>query len=137
MYRHGPTQYHQCMSDPISRPWPPPPDLPSIQELVRTADVEGFIAAHGSQQDEYQPEEDELFHAIHGLPTADLLVANLLPPLERIWTHSFNLDEEALARRRPALLSLAKEIERFFGPESQPRTRSEILADTQPIDPAQ
>ena len=115
------------MSDPTSRPWPPPPDLPSIQELVRTADIEHHIA-EGAPADEYQPEEDLLFEAIHKLPTDALLATNLLPPLERIWQQSFSLDDEALAARRPALLSLAKEIERFFGPESQPRTRAQILS---------
>lgn len=117
------------MSNPVSRPWPPPPDLPSIQELVRTADIEHHIA-EGAPADEYQPEEDLLFEAIYALPTDALLAINLLPPLERIWQQSFSLDDEALATRRPALLSLAKEIERFFGPESKPRTRDQILTDT-------
>lgn len=36
----------------MSRPWPPPPDLDSIQELVANADVEGFIA-DGAPVDEY------------------------------------------------------------------------------------
>ena len=116
------------MSDPVSRPWPPPPDLPSIQELVRTADVEGLISGHGAPQDEYEPEEELLFDAIHALPTDELLSANILPPLERIWSKSFHLDEEEMAQRRPHLLSLAKEIERFFGPESKPVTRGDILA---------
>ena len=115
------------MSDPVSRPWPPPPDLPSIQELVRTADVEGHLA-EGAPQDEYEPEEDDLFQAIHSLPTDALLSANILPHLEQIWRASFNLSEEDLAARRPKLLSLAKEIERFFGPESKPVTRGDILA---------
>ena len=112
----------------MSKPWPPPPDLPSIQELVRAADPEGLLA-EGAPADEYDPEERALFAAIQHLPTASLLAANVMPLLEPIWTQSFNLDEPSLAQRRPALLSLAKEIERFFGPESKPRTRAEILAD--------
>ena len=119
------------MSNPTSRPWPPPPDLPSIQELVRTADIESHLA-EGSPADEYQPEEDALFDAIHALPTDQLLAANLMPHLERIWQQSFSLSEDQLAERRPKLLSLAKEIERFFGPESKPRTRAEILAGDHP-----
>ena len=112
---------------PASRPWPPPPDLPSIQELVRTADPEGHLA-DGAPQDEYEPEESELLAAIHHLPTAELVTANILPPLEQIWQRAFQLSPEALAERRPKLLALAKEIERFFGPESQPVTRGDILA---------
>lgn len=123
------------MSSTISRPWPPPPDLPSIQELVRTADIEGHIAA-GASADEYEPEEDLLFDAIHALPTGQILASNLLPPLERIWQQSFSLSAEQLAARRPALLSLAKEIERFFGPESTPRTRAQILSDNASGTPA-
>ncbi len=119
------------MSNPESRPWPPPPDLPSIQELVRTADIESHLA-DGAAQDEYEPEEDQILAAIQHLPTAELVTANLLPPLERIWQQAFSLTPEALAQRRPKLLALAKEIERFFGPESQPRTRGEILAESQP-----
>ena len=123
------------MSGPELRPWPPPPDLPSIQELVRTSDPESFIAG-GANADEYEPEEEALLDALRGLATADILTTNILPPLERIWKQAFSLSEEALAGRRPALLGLAKEIERFFGPESQPRTRGDILRDNAAHGPA-
>ncbi|ADW68422.1 hypothetical protein [Granulicella tundricola] len=113
----------------MSAPWPPPPDLHSIQELVRAADPEKHLA-EGAPADEYEPEEQSIFEAIHHLSTADLLVPNILPPIEHIWTKSFSLNAEDLAERRPALLSLAKEIERFFGPESKPRTRAEIIASS-------
>ena len=112
----------------MPQPWPPPPDLASIQELVRTADPEKHLA-DGAPADEYEPEEERIFIALKHLPTADLLAANILPLVEPIWQRSFSLGEEELAQRRPALLSLAKEIERFFGPESKPRTRAQILAD--------
>ncbi len=123
------------MSAPASRPWPPPPDLPSIQELVRTADPEGHLA-EGAAADEYEPEEEALLAALQGLPTAELITANILPPLERIWQQSFSLSDDQLAERRPKLLALAKEIERFFGPQSQPRTRAQILADNAAGKPA-
>ena len=112
-------------------PWPPPPDLASIQELVRAADPEGHLA-EGAPADEYEPEEQAILHALAGLPTADLILANTLPRIEQVWIASFRLTPEQLATRQPALLSLAKEIERFFGPESKPRTRAQILADTGP-----
>ena len=44
-------------------PWPPPPDLESIRDLMRAADPEGHIA-DGSPADEYEPEEEQLFAAI-------------------------------------------------------------------------
>ncbi len=123
------------MSDPVSRPWPPPPDLPSIQELVRTADPEGLIA-DGAPADEYDPEESALLDALHALQPAEILAANILPPLERIWQKNFSLSDAALQERLPKLLSLAKEIERFFGPQSQPRTRADILRDNAAGTPA-
>jgi hypothetical protein len=115
----------------MSTPWPPPPDLASIQDLVRAADPEGFLKAPGAPQDEYDPEERALLAALPST-TADLITANILPPLEEIWQRSFSLGDDELSQRRPALLALAKEIERFFGPDSKPRTRAQILADGQP-----
>ncbi|SNS95623.1 hypothetical protein SAMN05421770_103218 [Granulicella rosea] len=106
----------------MSKPWPPPPDLASIQELVRTADPEGHIA-DGAPADEYEPEEELIFEAIQHIATADLLAENLLPIIEPIWQQSFALDSAAMAERRPALLSLAQQIERFFGPEAKPQVR--------------
>ncbi|MGI4827478.1 MAG: hypothetical protein ACRYFU_04695 [Janthinobacterium lividum] len=112
----------------MSAPWPPPPDLASIQELVRAADPLKHLA-EGAPVDEYEPEEQSLFAAIQHLSTANLLVANLMPIIEPIFQQSFSLDEQALAEIRPKLLSLAREIERFFGPEATPRTREQILHD--------
>lgn len=123
------------MADPVSRPWPPPPDLPSIQELVRTADPEGLIA-DGAPADEYDPEENGLLEVLHGLASAEIIAVNILTPLEGIWQKSFSLSEAELAERRPKLLALAKEIERFFGPQSQPRTRADILRDNASGTPA-
>lgn len=107
----------------MSKPWPPPPDLESIQQLMREADPEGHLA-EGAPADEYEPEEEELFAAIHDHTTADLLAANLLPILEGIWRKSFSLSDAALAEREPALRGLAQQIERFFGPEAKPQVRN-------------
>ncbi len=107
----------------MSKPWPPPPDLESIQDLMREADPEGHIA-DGAPADEYEPEEEQLFAAIQYHPTADLLATNILPILEAIWRSSFSLDDAALTQRRPALLALAQQIERFFGPAAQPQVRN-------------
>ena len=105
-----------------SKPWPPPPDLHSIQELVATADVDGFIG-EGGPADEYETEADALFAQIQGFSTAELLAARILPILEGIWQSSFQLGPAELAERRPKLLELAGEIERFFGPSAQPQVR--------------
>ena len=114
----------------MSAPWPPPPDLASIRELVRAADPLRHLA-EGAPADEYEPEEQSLFAAVQHLSTENLLTANLLPILEPIFQQSFSLTGEALAEIRPSLLALAREIERFFGPEAQPRTREQIVEDKQ------
>ena len=109
-------------TDPSSKPWPPPPDRASLQELVATADVDGFIA-DGAHADEYETEADELFTSIKDFPTAELVTAGLLPILEGIWGRSFKLSAADLAERRPKLTELAGQIERFFGPAAQPQVR--------------
>ena len=104
--------------------WPPPPDIDSIQELVATADVEGFIA-EGSPTDEYETEAELLFNRIENFPTADLTTAKILPILEDIWERSFELTEAGVAMRQPKLTELAAQIERFFGPAAQPQVRGQ------------
>ena len=104
--------------------WPPPPDLASIKELVRDADTEKFIA-NGSPADEYDHEAEQLHATIAHLPTADLVVSNILPHTESIWGRSFAYDDEALARARPNLEALAQQIARFFGPEAKPQVREQ------------
>ncbi len=106
----------------MSAPWPPPPDLESIQQLVREADIEGHLA-EGAPADEYEPEEDDLFAAIAHLPTAQLTAATLQPIIEDIWRKSFNLKDADIASRTPPITVLAAQIERFFGPEAKPQVR--------------
>jgi hypothetical protein len=103
--------------------WPPPVDLESLQQLVREADPEGYLAG-GAPADEYEPEEEDLFAAIRGFSTAELTTATLQPILEELWRKSFTLNDSQIATRAPALLSLAQQIERFFGPEAEPQVRS-------------
>jgi hypothetical protein len=104
-----------------AQPWPPPPDLASIAELVRAADPEGYLA-QGDPADEYEPEEQAIFAAIAGWPTARLTAENILPEIERVWLENF--DHRVLpSPTRPALVSLAEQIERFFGPAARPLTR--------------
>jgi hypothetical protein len=107
------------------KPWPPPPDIESIQELVATADIEGFIA-EGAPADEYETEAELLFLQIENLPTAELTPDTILPLAEDVWARGFSLDAEALMKRREKLLTLAQEIARFFGPEAQPQVRGAI-----------
>jgi hypothetical protein len=105
-----------------SAPWPPPPDLESIRDLVRSADPEGHLA-EGAPLDEYDPEAEAIFAFIAHLPTDQLTSINLLPIVERVWRDSFAHTNEAIATSRIALEGLAQQIARFFGPEAQPQTR--------------
>jgi hypothetical protein len=105
-------------------PWPPPPDLASIRDLVRAADPEGHIA-EGAPADEYDPEEEAIFAAIMHLPTSELTPTTLALILEQLWRDSFSHSDETLARSRPALIGLAQQIARFFGPEAQPQVREQ------------
>jgi hypothetical protein len=107
----------------MSSSWPPPPDLASIKELVRDADTEEFIA-NGSPADEYDGEAEQLFAQIARLPTSELTASTIIPQIEIIWAKSFDYDDVILAKSRPALLALAQQIARFFGPGAVPQVRS-------------
>lgn len=102
--------------------WPPPPDLESIQQLVREADVEGHLA-EGAPQDEYEPEEEELFAALSPLETEELTAEQTLPAIRAVWQRSFSLSETEMDERAEKLAGLAAEIERFFGPDAKPQVR--------------
>ena len=110
------------MSDISTKPWPPPPDLASIQELVAAEDVDGFIA-EGAPADEYESEAEDLFERIRAFSTDELVSARLTPLLEQIWQSSFKLSDEDLAAKRPRLQALAAQIERLFGPGARPQVR--------------
>jgi hypothetical protein len=103
--------------------WPPPPDIESIRELVRAADPEGYLA-EGAHADEYEPEEKAILEAIAHLDTSDLTADRTLPIIQAIWQKSFSLDNPAMAERNSAVLGLANQIERFFGPQAIPQVRS-------------
>ena len=102
--------------------WPPPPDRASVEELVATADVEGFLA-EGAAADEYEGEAEALFLAIRHFLTADLVSEKLMPVLEGIWRESFALGDAEMAARADGLRGLAEQIARFFGPEARPTVR--------------
>ena len=110
------------MTSTANGTWPPPPDLASLEELIATADVEGFLA-NGGPADEYEVEAEHLFQQIGTWPTQDLTTERLLPILETIWAQAFGLGDRALDDRRVKLRGLAAEIARFFGPSAQPQVR--------------
>ncbi len=106
----------------MSSIWPPPPDLDSLKELFAKADIEGLIADE-CPPDEYDPEAKHFYEETTGFPTSAFSAELILPRLEQLWVKQFMLNEVQLAQRRPALLGLAEQIARFFGPEAQPQVR--------------
>ncbi len=108
----------------MTPPWPPPPDLESIKELVRDADIEDLIKVDGAPPDEYDTEAEACHAQIAHLPSAQITRERLIPLLEDIWRRNFTHDTVELARRRPALEDLAAQISRFFGPEASLQTRN-------------
>jgi len=89
-------------------------DMESVQDLVRAADIEGFIA-DGDPADEYDPEERQLFSAMAAWPSTTFIKANVLPVIVDIWRKSFSLDDADLSERLNAMDSLAAQFVHFFG----------------------
>jgi hypothetical protein len=108
----------------MSAIWPPPPDLDSLKELFATADVERLIADE-CPLDEYDPEAKHFYEATIGFPTSKFAAEETLPFLEQLWIKQFMLSDEQLAQRRPALMELAQQIARFFGPAAKPQVRQQ------------
>jgi len=106
----------------MSQPWPPPPDLESINEIVASVDVEGFLA-EGAPADEYEIEAEEIHEALSTWATAELTADRIQPILIDIWQGAFELPDSAMESRQPKLRALAEEIARFFGPEAKPQVR--------------
>jgi hypothetical protein len=88
--------------------------MESVQDMVRAADIEGFIA-DGDPADEYDPEEQKLFSAMSSWPSSTFTKANVLPVIVEIWRRSFSLDDADLSERLNAMDGLAAQIVHFFG----------------------
>jgi hypothetical protein len=108
----------------VSAPWPPPPDLNSLKELFAAADIEGLIADE-CPLDEYDPEAKHFYEATIGFPISRFTAEQTIPLLEQLWIRQFMLNEEQLAQRRSALIELANQIARFFGPDATPQVRQQ------------
>jgi len=90
-------------------------DLESIQDIVRAADPEGLIAG-GAPQDEYEPEEDELFAELEHLPATEVTEELVHQFLTTIWEAAF--DSEPTPERETGLQTIVERIVHFFGPDS-------------------
>jgi len=90
-------------------------DLESIQDIVRAADPEGLLA-NGAPQDEYEPEEDELYAELEHLPASEITEELVRQFLTGIWEAAF--DSESNPEREAGLQTIVERIVQFFGPDS-------------------
>jgi hypothetical protein len=90
-------------------------DLESIQDIVRGADPEGLLAG-GAPQDEYEPEEDELYAELEHLPATEMTEELVHQFLAAIWESAF--DSESNPEREAGLQTIVERIVHFFGPDS-------------------
>ena len=90
-------------------------DLESIQDIVRNADPEGLLA-EGAPQDEYEPEEEELYAELEALSASEITEELVSQILNTIWEAAF--DSEATPEREAALHTIVERIIHFFGPDS-------------------
>ena len=90
-------------------------DLESIQDIVRAADPEGLLAG-GAPQDEYEPEEDEIYAELEHLPATEITEELVHQFLTTIWEAAF--DGESTPEREAGLQTIVERIVHFFGPES-------------------
>ena len=88
-------------------------DLESIDELIRTQDIEGFLA-DGAPEDEYAPEIEVVFAQLRALPIQQASRERLIALLEAVWTKDFSLSESELETRRPGFEAIADKILHFF-----------------------
>ena len=83
--------------------------IAKANQALAVEDIEGLISA-GAPADEYQDEAAQLVAALdkidHSLVTEDLIFALL----SVIWSQYFELPEEELALRIPALLRVSQAI---------------------------
>ena len=80
-----------------------------IEQILREEDVEGYIES-GAPSDEYSSEAEEIMRFFQ-LPTvAPLTEGDVFERLLQIWEENFNLADEELRLRHPALLRVTKRI---------------------------
>ncbi|MFZ5930347.1 MAG: hypothetical protein ACOY15_03915 [Pseudomonadota bacterium] len=81
----------------------------SIDNILIQEDIEGFIEA-GAPADEYQDEAAQIAASIARLAEADFLEENILAIISLIWIKSFELAENDVALRLPALRRVTRAI---------------------------
>lgn len=83
--------------------------LSSIDHILVREDIEGLIAA-GAPVDEYQDEAAQIAAALNMLTEEKFQEDTVLAIVTLVWTKNFELDEEDMALRLPALRRVAQVI---------------------------
>ena len=78
-----------------------------VDFLLQQEDIEGFIEA-GAANDEYLSEAEDIAAAIKYGKQSDLYF--IVEVMSRVWKNSFNLDDEEMTLRLPAIQRIAREI---------------------------
>jgi hypothetical protein len=82
--------------------------LHKIKEILRAADIEGYIRIHDAPDDEYDSEAEEIADQLQGEPV--LTEAFVISVLFKVWQRSFDLGEDDMDKRLPHLEKLARLI---------------------------
>ena len=80
-----------------------------VNELLIQEDVEGFIEL-GAPRDEYESEAALIAAAILQLKENEQTEDAILSVMAIIWMNNFNLDDDEMQQRIPALRRIAQEI---------------------------
>lgn len=83
--------------------------LSSVHEILRTEDVEGFIAL-GAPDDEYASEAREIAAAIDNLSPNERTVEGVAAIIALVWAKSFDLAADELEKRIPAIRQVAQQL---------------------------
>lgn len=83
--------------------------LALIKERLASADIEGFIEL-GAPSDEYDSEAALIAEKLASLAGSNVTEQSVLDIIVRIWADSFELNDDDMQKRVPAINSLAAKI---------------------------
>ncbi len=86
--------------------------LSRVRDVLERADIEGLIAI-GAPKDEYDSEAEMISHQIADFESSAkgrITEESVVTILRSVWQETFELDDQALAKRRRAFNSAARAI---------------------------
>ncbi len=86
-----------------------PITLPNISTLLMQGDLEGLIEM-GAPSDEYDEEAAQIAAAVLSLSHEEITEETIVAIISLVWIKSFELSDEALKLRLPAIRVIAEKI---------------------------